>query len=264
MSPDAPQRFTFAYDVEFFNTDAFPAAPDQTTPLTVTATVTATVNGSPLSVSGSAILQLDSDTDPYFAGGSATSWLSSDVRVFQLEPGEWTLQGPSGTVHTGITLDNTSNSNLDATTFIQAVVENLNIGPAAPNSFFDLISTDETSELDTLEFDPANNNAPVYNFAVARVRYNASAVSAKAVRVFFRLIPALTTSTAYDPTNIYRKWSDGIEFGQTVPLLGIDPSSEDVVAVPCFASPRVDASTVSLATQTDTTNVQQLAPPSGG
>ena len=125
-------------------------------------------------------------------------------------------------------------------------------GPIA--SWFDWIPIDETaSELDDLSVSDSAGN-PVYNFAVARVRFNASA-TAQNVRVFFRLIPAANVSTAYDLTTTYRRWTDG---PQAIPLFGLDPTSGEVISIPCFASPRVDLTTFSAATQTDPSNVKAI------
>jgi hypothetical protein len=267
-SPGTPQRFTFGYDLTFSDTTAFPAAPGESSTVIIEATVTTTVAGQPVTVSGTGEITLTTDAAPFFAGGSATSWLSADLRVFQAEPGAWTLPalpGASGPTATGVILYDTGDPAKDAATFIQAVITAFNESTAAPpNHPFDAISTDENaSSLDTLPTDPTTNQ-PVYNFAVARVRYSTTGESARAARVFFRLIPALSVSTTYDEQTTYRRWSDGVEFGETIPLLGIDPSSDDVVTIPCFATSRVDAASVSLTTQTDDPNVQTIMPPPGG
>ena len=267
-SPGTPQRFTFGYNLTFSSTTAFPAGPGESSTVAIEATVTATVAGQPVTVTGTGQITLTTDAAPFFAGGSATSWLSADLRVFQAEPGTWTLPalpGQSGPTATGVTLYDTGDPTKDATTFIQAVITAFNESTAAPPDHpFDAISTGENaSSLDTLPTDPATSQ-PVYNFAVARVRYTTTAESARAARVFFRLIPALSVSTSYDDQTTYRRWSDGVEFGETIPLLGIDPSSDDVVTIPCFATPRVDAASVSLTTQTDDPNVQTIVPPTGG
>jgi len=266
-SPNAPQRFTLGYDLVFSSTSAFPAQPDQVISLTITATVNATVNGNPQSVSSSATLQLNSDADPYFAGGSGISWLSDDLRVFQVEPGEWLIQDPPySPISTGFVLGNTGNPSNDATQFIRDVIDNFNINRSSPTQLFDFISTDENqSALDLLQFDPNNNSAPVYNFAIARVRYDDTTQDAQAVRVFFRLIPALSTSVGYDQTTNYRRWSDGNEFGQSISLWGADPTSTgDVFSIPCFGDARNVASAASLDAQTDALNVQNIPAATAG
>ena len=257
---NAPQRFTYVYDVAFTATSAFPNSPTGTAPVAIDATLSALVNNVSVPVSASASLTLEATPAPHFAGGSGLGWLSSDVRVFQVEPGgEWTLPWPGHLpLATGAVLNNTGTPSVDATGFIQQVIHQFNVWSAAQHPF-DLIPTDENAaELDVLPVDPATMK-PVYNFAVARVRYDPTTVNAQSVRAFFRLIPAMSTSTAYDRTTTYRRWSDGIEYGQAAPLLGIDPSTGDVTAIPCFATPRIDATQASLATQTDPPNVQPIA-----
>src|SRR5262249_5693559 len=154
----------------------------------VSATLTATVNGNSVPVSASASLILDDTPAPHFAGGSGLGWLSADVRVFQVEPGTWTLPWPGHLdLSTGAVLTDTGHPATDATQFIQSVIHQFNTWTPGVQHPFDLISTDENaSELDVLPTDP-NTQKPVYNFAVARVRYDPTTVNAQAVRVFFRL-----------------------------------------------------------------------------
>jgi pro-kumamolisin-like protein/subtilase family protein len=257
-NPAAPQRFTYVYDVVFSSTAAFPNPS-----LTVTATVTVS-SPSTITVTSGGVFQLIDQLGPYLAGGSGLSWLSNDVRVFQVQPGEWYVPGPAPTgTATGVTLGNTGNPTVDATTFIQNVIQTLNSGGG---SFFDLISTDENvSFLDSL---PTVGGTPVYNFAVARVRYSSATIPAQNVRAFFRLIPASTVSTAFDPTTTNRSATAGTE---AIPLFGTQLSSSDpadplgdVISIPCFAEPRVDASAVSTATQNDSWNVQTIPVTTGG
>jgi hypothetical protein len=188
--------------------------------------------------------------------------------VFQVEPGEWTVEDAAHVqIGTSIYLDNTGDPAVDATNFIQSAIQSLNSGtnnptasedpsPGGPTpSYFDLIPTGEdASELDLLTDDPSTSE-PVYNFAFARVRYNSTAIAAQNVRAFFRLIPALSVSTAFEPTTTYRRATAGPE---VIPLYGLD-STGDVVSIPCFAEPRVNAANVSVAAQSDSTNVQTIA-----
>jgi hypothetical protein len=268
---NSPQRFTYAYKVTFTNTGAFPTASGATAPFTVTAVVNATVNSSPVTVTSSATFELIKQPGPYLAGGSGTSWLSSDIRVFQVEPGEWLVPDlPYLPLATGIILRNTGNPALDATTFIQNVIQSLNSGTNLPSagvdpgpggpvpSYFDLLPTSESTELDLLPIDPTTLQ-PVYNFALARVRYNSAAIAAQNVRAFFRLIPALNVSVAFEPTTTYRRWTAG---PQAIPLYGLD-STGAVISIPCFAEPRVNAAAVSVEAQTDPANIQTIPAASG-
>jgi len=261
-TPSATQRFTYVYNVEFTSPAGFPMAVGATTTFTATATVAATVNGTPVSVSNPGVFALNNLADPYFAGGSGVSWLSNDVRVFELEPGAWSIPRPGMTpINTGLTLQNSADISTAATTFIQQVIQYFNQPgqPAPPLHPFDYILTGEdAAQLDVMPTDPNNQNAPVFNFAVARVRYNAMAGTAQSVRVFFRLMTALSVSTAYDPEATYRRYSDGVEFGEAIPLLGFDPSSSVVASIPFFATPRIDVTQAPMGTQTDPPNVQSI------
>jgi hypothetical protein len=268
---NSPQRFTFAYNVTFTSTSSFPTTTGATSSFPVTSTVKATVSGSLVTVSSGAVFQLIKQASPYLAGGSGISYVSSDIRVFQVEPGEWTVpDSPHAPLGTGIVLGNTGNPVVDATTFIQNVIQSLNSGTNLPPagtdpspggpvpSYFDLLPTSEGTELDLLPTDPATHES-VYNFALARVRYNSAAITAQNVRAFFRLIPALSVSVAFEPTTTYRRWTAG---PQAIPLYGLDTTGE-IISIPCFAEPRVNAAAVSVEAQTDPANIQTI-PATGG
>ena len=100
-----------------------------------------------------------------------------------------------------------------------------------------------------LEWSQTVNGQPVYNFAICRVRYRAELNTAPDVRVFFRLFPAMTTSTDFQPTTTYRT---GGQPGTKIPLLGI--VGGEVATIPFFAEPRNPA-TMDLNLQTDTKNI---------
>jgi hypothetical protein len=253
--PGAPQRFTYTYQLSFSSDVDFPPTAQEFKPLTLSASITGAISGA--TVSTSAVIELTNQSAPFMVPGS-TTWLSNDVRVFQV----YSANPPTWLSNLGISLGNSGNPTTDATTLIQSVIQSFNENAtiAPPNHPFDSISTDEnTSALDTLQYGSGTN--VVYNFAVARVRYKDPGADAENVRVFFRTFPALAISTAYEPTTTYRRWSDGVEFGTTIPLLGsqYDASlGEQLETVPFFAEPRVDATAVSMDTQTDSPNVQTI------
>jgi hypothetical protein len=222
--PAQPQRFTFVYDVKFQDTSGF------TAPL-IPVTLTASTHGT----SGQAVVELIQSPDPFMIDGPI-SWLSTDLRVFQIRPGQ-ALLGLSG-----VTMGS------DASTFIKGVITGFNgLGPF--NHPFDLISTDENTS--HLELSEKVNNVPVYDFAVCRVRIRESAANATDVRVFFRIFQASTTNTSYDPATTYLSGGSG---GTKIPLLGLVGGALETI--PCFAEPRVDTTTASMDTQTDPANVQ--------
>jgi hypothetical protein len=255
-TPNAPQRFTFACSFTFSDTSGFPAAPQVNQQIQINAAVTSAT--STAMVMASAAIELTSQTSPFMVAG-ATSWLSDDIRVYQIQQNQSVPGVPSVVMPSDPSV---LDIGVDAAYFLQQVLYNYNqqAATAPPNHPFDLLPTDEqTSILDTLQLSPANN--PVFNFAFARVRYQDLATDAEGVRVFFRTFPALALSTAYDQTTTYRRWSDGAEFGHTIPLLGSEFSAQagmQLETIPFFAQQRVNDTQVSMQTQLDLTNVQTI------
>jgi hypothetical protein len=229
-----PQRFTWVCSANF-DTDlsAFTVSPS----LPISVTLKASIQ----SVSDSATVELVAQADPFELDG-AVSWLSTDLRVFQMTTGG-SLPGLSS-----VTLQNMGDPQTDAPTFIKAVIDGLNAASAPPDAF-DQISTDEQVSEVTLDWDPS---APVYNFALARVRYQSNVPSSK-VRVFFRLYQAATTSTAYEPQTYAVMSNSGASPSGLIPIFGVDGAG-NVVAIPCFADKRVTAGSL-LNAQTDDKNV---------
>jgi hypothetical protein len=229
------QRFTWLYPISI-TSDA-----DFTAPL-VNVALTASIGG----VTANALLELRQEPNPYEIDGQ-TVWLSTDLRVFQTKDGESRF----GATLTGSSLSAASN-------FITQVISNLNGGSTGGQTFDGLPS--DTGEVALYQTD--SSGTAVFTFAVARVRYRALVDDAQAVRVFFRMFPALTVSLAYDPATTYRTFSDGVLNGQKIPLLG--RVNNNILSIPCFAAPRVDSAAVSMTTQTDTANVRTLVhEPSG-
>jgi hypothetical protein len=222
------QRITWTYDVRFTGISGFNfGGPTQMVSLN------ASISGE----SASASLLLIKQPDPYEIDG-ATHWLSTDLRVFQINAGQSKF---------GATVGATA---AQALAFIQQVINNLNAGTTGGQTFDNDLSTDQ--ETSKLELSEAVNGTNVFNFAVARVRYIGT-LQAQNVRVFFRLFPASTTSLAYNTTTTYRRGGQG---AVTIPLLGV--INNQLVTIPCFASTRVDSATTSLNAQTDLPNVQTI------
>ena len=224
------QRFTWLYPITV-TSDA-----DFTAPL-ITVGLTASIGG----VTANAILELRQEPNPYELDGQ-TFWLSTDLRVFQVKDGQSRFDAALG-----------GSSLAAASTFITQVIDNLNSGNTGGQTFDGLPSA-TADEIALYQTDSAGT--AVFNFAVARVRYRALVDDAQAVRVFFRLFPALTVSLAYDQATTYRQFSDGVLNGQKIPLLG--RVNNNILSIPCFAAERVDSSAVSMATQTDPANVRTL------
>lgn len=222
------QRLTWVYHIDFTNTSGFTTSRRT---ITVQATMDTEV--------GSGTLYLIQQANPYEIDGSV-SWLSTDLRVFQIKTGETRFGVPMGA---------------DPNYFITQVITKLNNNTAGQT--FDSISTDQqTSRLETSE---TVGGVAVYNFAVAKVRYRSADTDAQNVRVFFRLFPWATTSVEYNQATEYRRYQSG---NRVVPLLG--KKNNAVSSIPCFASPRIDTASASMTTQTDTPNMQTIGKDTSG
>lgn len=223
------QRITWTYDVRFTGTGAFGFGG-----ASETLSLSASIGGQ----AANASLLLIKQPNPFEIDGQ-THWLSTDLRVFQINQGQPKF---------GATMGATA---AQAPAFIQQVVDNLNTGATGGQTFDNDLSTNQqTSKLELAE---AVSGTKVFNFAVARVRY-IGALNAQDVRVFFRLFPVSTTSLAYDTATAYRRGGVG---GTTVPLLGLNGGN--LASIPCFAATRVDSATTALVAQTDPTNLKTIA-----
>lgn len=249
-----PQRFTFMYDLDF-GTDPSDPAFSFAGP---TELVTLQVSVSGVSASGQ--IELIKQPDPYMLHGDPP-WLSVDLRVFPMRQGEMKFGQMMG--------DATTASN-----FIQQVAFQLTKGggTAGGQSFNDpaVLSPDE--EGSALYLTPTDEHmVPVFNFALARVRY-IGLIGATTVRVFFRLFAAQQTTGIYDypPGEQYRRAGTNPQ-GQPIPLAGI--IAEEYVTIPCFALARIDSTSLSMDQQTDSRtdgmgnllgNIQNIVANAGG
>jgi hypothetical protein len=224
-----PQRLTWVYDIGFTGTADF-----------TTERVTLALDASIDAESTTGYLYLIRQPNPYENDGP-TSWLSVDLRVFQIEQDQSKFGANVGT---------------DPTGFITQALTNLNAGSSGGDTF-DAISTDQQTS--RLELSQMVGGKRVYNFAVAKVRYRALTSSATDVRVFFRLFPVATTSVAYDQATTYRRHTSG---SAVIPLLGV--KNGQLADIPCFAAPRINSASASMTTQPDPANVLTMPPnPSG-
>lgn len=223
------QRITWTYEVRFTGTADFNFAAD---------TETITVAGSFAGQGASAALTLIKQPNPYEIDG-ATSWLSTDVRVFQINAGQSRFNATMGVGAAA------------APAFIGQVINNLNAGATGGQTYDNALSVDQQQS--KLELSEAVGGVKVFNFAVARVRYIGT-LQAQDVRVFFRLFPASTTSPAFDLATTYRR---GGPAASKIALLGLQSGA--IVTIPCFATARVDTSTTAITAQTDAPNVRTLA-----
>jgi hypothetical protein len=223
------QRITWTYEVRFTGTADFNFAAE-----TEAVALAASFAGE----AASASLTLIKQPNPYEIDG-ATSWLSTDLRVFQINAGQSRFNATMG-AGAG-----------QAPAFIQQVINNLNSAATGGQTFDTALSVDQQQS--KLELSEAVGGVKVFNFAVARVRY-VGTLQAQDVRVFFRLFPASTTSLAFDVATTYRR---GGAVGSEIALLGLESGA--LVTIPCFAASRVDSSTTALTAQPDAPNVRTLA-----
>jgi murein tripeptide amidase MpaA len=233
------QRFTFFYDTDF---------PDPTDPEfsfagpTEFVTLNVTVGG----VSAAAQIELIKQPDPFILHGDP-AWLSIDLRVFVVRAGETKF---------GVTMGSDASA---APAFIQQVMAALTAGNGmAGGESFDSLPTDESAKL--FVYPQGNNGTNVFNFALAKVHY-IGLIGATDVRVFFRLFRAQRTLVAFDPSTGYRSAPNNPS-GQKVPLAGIQ--GNEYVTIPCFATPRIDSTALSMGQQTDDANVQTFAAKADG
>lgn len=227
------QRVTFLYDIDF--------GPDKNDPAFgfAGATEFLTLNAAVADLTASGEIELIKQPDPFMLHGDP-AWLSVDLRVFVMRPGDSKF---------GVTMGPDAAAAPD---FIQHVAKALSNGngSAAGQSFDDpnVLSPDEEAS-SLYVYDKDNNQKPVFNFALARVRY-VGLIGAADVRVFFRLFNAQTTSGAYDyPPGTHYRRAPSNPMGQPIPLAGIQ--GNEYVTMPFFALPRVDTTTVGMTQQTD-------------
>ena len=236
----AIQRLTFPFRIVFQDASMFGASAQ-------TLTLNASFTAAGATVAASAEIQLLNTPNPFILHGDVASgqpwYLSVDLRVFQMKQGQTKF---------GVAVGSSGGAQSVATHFISQVITNLNADPAALGGVFDALPQDE--DTNPLALAPADSGGtPVYNFALARVRYRDVQV-ADNVRVFFRMWPAQQTNATYDTSTLYRSAVSG---STKIPLLGV--VGDEIMTIPFFASPRVPTS-AKLSTQTDPNNVHKIKP----
>jgi hypothetical protein len=232
----------FTFEVDFTDTSAFTA---ETRNIIVQASLAGLQDVAPM--------VLIQQPNPYMVDG-AVSWLSTDVRVFQLRKNQKVNSSSSVTL---------GDVNADANvpfTYIQALLNEMrSFGNNSAPPFENISQNEQASQL---ELSRTVNGERVLNFAVAKVRYRANAVDANGVRVFFRGFNVMVSDLRYTTnpgSNVqnYRRTGDG-----STPLLGINSffsgAGNQVISIPYFAQARIDTGSQSMTTQQDTANVQNL------
>lgn len=220
------QRFRFGYDVDFGSGDtAFTSFSSDSEPVTLTTTYQG------LHAAGQ--VYFIKQPDPYILQGPQTWWLSNDIRFIQIAEGETQFGVPMGN---------------DPFVFLKAVTSALEGG--TPQGYAGGQSFDKDTQEDAEVLTVAPQNAAhknVYNFAIARVHYQAAMSLANDVRVFFRLFAANSTATDFQPTSTYERYAAYSpnypvplsDYNKNViPTLGVVAGEYD--SVPCFGEARVD------------------------
>lgn len=226
--PDVAQRITFVFNLRFNSMQPFndiPVAPGSTN-----VTVLARHGGN----TSLGTVVLSRNPNPYMRDG-AVHWLSTDLRVFTMRPGQTrstvAMGGGAGA----------------SVTFIQALLARFNsLATDEDHPWFDISDDAEESQL---ELSTTVGGQPIFNFAVARVRFRAPmGINADDVRVFFRTFTTASTGFVYN-TAAYPRTSDG---AAAAPLLGI--SGGEVLSIPFFAESRQ----ADMRNQVDATNRKPL------
>ncbi len=243
--PDVPQRVTFAYHVRFPNLSAFAGVVDERN-------VRLTFTLGPFSCSET--IDLTKSPNPYMLDVDPASnnphWLSTDVRVFPTVGGS-----------TYFSNVNHGTTDASAITFIRDVVDKFNAAPEGPAHPFNSIATGQSASALALASDIVGMR--LFNYAVAKVRYRATATTAQDVKVFFRLFNTVGTALEYNTSTTYRV-SPGPD---SVPLLGT--AGGEIVSIPCFATERVETvqgqpgATSMLTQPLDSREIQDIAPGAG-
>jgi hypothetical protein len=234
---DVPQRISIAYDIVFTNTSAFPTVTGAQTTVTMQVALNYTVGGTTVNATDntSALLLLVNQPSPYMVDVDPTipppgppnpAWLSADTRVFKIKQGD-TLAG---------IMQNPG----DPLGFIKNLVGAFNMAPDNPSHPFLALSPEEDSLQGQLELAPTFFGTPVFNYAVAKIRYRGN-VAANNVSVFFRAFKTMVSALDYDQTSAtslsgnYRRSGNA---AGSVPLLGLQ--SHEIASIPFFAAARVN------------------------
>jgi hypothetical protein len=262
-APDMPQRISLLYDIVFTDPSVFPQTPGAETSVTMQVTLNYTVGGTsvPATDMTSVTLVLVNQPSPYMVdidpaipppGPPNPSWLSTDTRVFQIKQNDslaWSGAG-GGSVQ----------QQTDPFGFITGLVKAFNAAEQQhPNDnshpFLTLLSQDENAS--QLELSPTVGGTPVFNYAVAKIRYIGqigvpAGTQTTSVSAFFRAFKTMVSALDYDHTDGNSPIGNYRRSGNTagsVPLLGIQ--SNEIASIPFFAKARVDTQTQSMTSQPD-------------
>ena len=230
QNEDVAQRIVYPLHLTFTSTEAFDDIPNNqdTRTMVFYAQMGLFV--------GFVHLQLSKNPNPRMSDGDPP-WLSVDLRVFKTNPGD--------TFTAGIAHPAGSDGAYD---YIQDVISAYNNWGGGSHPFDDLPTDQDVNRLELASEDV--NGDPVFNYALARVRFRApSGIDAVDVRVFFRMWTTGWTALEFDTSGSYRRSGSG---ASATPLLGI--KGGEINNVPCFAQARSG----DLTNQSDTNNRRTL------
>jgi hypothetical protein len=239
---NTPQRITFPFSVDFTDTSPFTL---ETRVIYLESQIGGMTDVTPM--------RLLKQPNPYMLDGPV-SWLSTDVRVFQLRPGQ-SVNGFSA-----VALGDPNADSDAAYKYIRNFIGELRGYGNTPAMAFEAISQDEQAS--QLELSRTVGGTRVCNFAVAKVRYRANTQDAIDVRVFFRTFNTMVSDLTYttNPSAYvqnYKRKPDG-----TIPVLGTNAlfsgAGNEIVSIPYFAQARVQSDLQSMDNQIDDTNKQTL------
>lgn len=230
---DIAQRIVYPLRLRFTSLDAFDEIPAADDFIDMTFTATAGL------FQATTKLQLSKNPNPRMRDGDPP-WLSVDLRVFKANPDQAPV---AGVAHPAAGADN-------AYQYIRDVVAALNEAAGEDNHPFDGLPIDQ--DVNRLELGTNDvNGDPVFNYAVARVRFVApEGIDAVDVRLFFRMWTTGWSALEFDTNASYRRFGDG---ASATPLLGIEGG--EVNNVPCFAQTRA----ANMRDQQDPTNRRTLS-----
>jgi hypothetical protein len=242
---DMPQRVLITYDIVFADASVFPVGIGTQASAEMAVTLAYMVGGTGVAATdrSTAVLLLVNQPSPYLVDVDPTIpppgppnpyWLSTDTRVFRIKQNAPPIAGVT--------------QGADPFAFITGLVAAFNSLPNDGNHpFLTELSQDENAS--QLELSPTSGGTPVFNYAIAKIRYRGN-VPAQNVSAFFRAFKTMVSALDYDHTSgatgNYRRSGNTVG---AIPLLGIE--SGEIASIPFFARSRVNAAAQSMATQTD-------------
>jgi hypothetical protein len=251
LPPEIPQRLTWTYSVIFNHVnDAFSGLAPGASRNGRLRVTTRDRAGNASTVQE--FVKFLRAANPYMIDGP-TPWLSVDTRVFTVLENQTRFQ-------------ETMTPGRDPLDYLNAVTTRLNNGTSGADTFDSLPAEGPGAALEYAQSIPnpsTGASTPIFNFALAKVRLQASG-GAVGVRAFFRAFRYAAPSLLFDTTKGYRFHDNGS--GKIVPVLGFESETNGaaLLSVPFFASPRVDPTVSSLEAQTDPNNVHDFpAGPAG-